>query len=360
MFGSRMFCVAAAGLLSLWPVVSAADADPEKLIKQGHFKEARGIVEKSLAANPKDIDAAIRMASIKLAFKDNDGATKLAEQAVAAKPGDAQAHVVLAQCYGQKAEGDAGFFQSIRLAHAFTNEAEAALKIDPNNIEAMRSLMQFYLQAPSLAGGSQSKANEMADRIGKVNASRGFLAKGEIAVFDKQFDHLDDIYSKAVQADPQSYDALVRLAGVYAGEKFRNLQKAEENASKAMQIDSSRVGAYSILAYVKAIREDWAGLDKLLAQAEKTVPDDFSYYVQAGRALLATGKDDVRAERYFRKYLSQPPEGNATTPASAHWQLGLALEKEGKLQDAINEVSTAVNMDPKLKQAQQDLKRMKP
>jgi medium-chain acyl-[acyl-carrier-protein] hydrolase len=38
----------------------------------------------------------------------------------------------------------------------------------------------------------------------------------------------------------------------------------------------------------------------------------------------------------------------------------LLLEKEGKLGEAVQEVSTAVNMDPQLKGAQQDLKRMKP
>ena len=360
MFGSRLLWIVAAAILCLVPVASAAEVDVEKLIKQGHFKEARGIVEKRLASNPKDIDAVIELASIKLAFKDLDGATKLAEQAIAARPGDARAHAVMAECYGQRAEGDSGFFQRVRLAHSFTSEAEQALKIDPNNFEAMHSLMQFYLEAPALAGGSKSKANEMADRIGKVDQARGYLAKGEIALFDKQNDQLEGLYSKAVQADPKSYMARIRLGSVYVGERFRNLQKAEENANAALQIDSSRAGGYSLFAFIKVAREDWTGLDKLLAQAEKAVPNDLSYYYQAGRALLFSGKDDPRAERYFRKYLTQEPEGNAVTLASAHWQLGLVLEKEGKLPEAVQEVSTAVNMDPQLKSAQQDLKRMKP
>ena len=97
----------------------------------------------------------------------------------------------------------------------------------------------------------------------------------------------------------------------------------------------------------------------MIAQAEKTVPDDFIYYYRAGRALLNSGKDNARAEKYFRKYLSQEPEGNTPTLAAGHWQLGLVLEKLGRKQDAITEVQTALNLDPKLKTAKEDLKRLK-
>jgi tetratricopeptide (TPR) repeat protein len=359
MFTISTFPIAVPLLLSL-AVALGGDSDPETLMKRGHFKEAREIVEKRVASNPQDIDAIIQLANIKLAFKDLDGATKLAERALAAKPKDARAHEAMAECYGQKAQQDNGFFQNLRMAHAFVNEAEATLAIDSKNIEAMRSLVQFYLQAPALAGGSKTKANEMADRIGVVDQSRGFLAKAEIVLYEKQYDQLEGLYTKAVQADPKSYDAHIRLAGLYAAATYRNLQKAEANANNALQIDPGRAGAYNMLAYAKAIREDWPALDQLLTQAEKSVPNDLSYYLQAGRALLSTGKDDTRAERYFRKYMSQEPEGNTPTLATAHWQLGLLFEKEGKLQDAIKEVTTAVNMDPNLKAAQQDLKRMKP
>lgn len=66
-----------------------------------------------------------------------------------------------------------------------------------------------------------------------------------------------------------------------------------------------------------------------------------------------------RAERYVRKYLSQEPEPSASTPAVAHWRLGLILEKQGRKADAIAEVQEATKLDPKFQQAQKDLKRLK-
>jgi tetratricopeptide (TPR) repeat protein len=360
MFVSWALPVGVAGLLFFAAAPPFANVDAEKLVKEGRYKEARQIVEKALVSNPQDIDAVIQLANIKLAFRDLNGATELAERAVAAKPHDASAHEVLADCYGEKAQREDGFFHGLKMAHSFVSEAEATLAIDPKNIHTMRNLIQYYLEAPALAGGSKTKANEMADRIGGVDQSKGYLAKAEIALHEKQNDQLEGLYTKAVQADPKSYEARIRLAGLYLGMTYRNIQKAEESANSAMQIDANRPGAYSMLAYAKALQEKWPDLDQILAHAEKAVPNDFSYYLMAARALLSTGKDDARAERYFQKYLSQEPEGNAPTLASAHWQLGLVLEKEGKLQDAIKEVNTAVTMDPKLKGAQQDLKRMKP
>ena len=71
-------------------------------------------------------------------------------------------------------------------------------------------------------------------------------------------------------------------------------------------------------------------------------------------------KDLPRAERYARKYLSQEPEPTASTPAVAHWRLGLILEKEGKKPEAIAALQTATKLDPKFEPAQRDLKRLKP
>jgi tetratricopeptide (TPR) repeat protein len=107
------------------------------------------------------------------------------------------------------------------------------------------------------------------------------------------------------------------------------VHKAEIYAQKAIGADPARGLGYGILAQAKVWDEKWDELDHVLAQAEKETPDDFIYYYRAGRALLISGKDNARAERYFRKYLSQEPEGGGPTLASAHWQLGLALEQTG-------------------------------
>lgn len=339
-------------------VAADSPSTPETLIEKGHFKQARTMLEKRLAANSNDADAMFQMALVKLEFREVEPAIQLAEKAVSLKSSDARAHSALADCYGQKAEGDVGMFEGLKLLRAFKKENEAALAIDPKNYNALHSWMEFYLGAPGIAGGSKSKASEMAEKILAIDAAKGNIAKGEIALHEKQFDQVVGFAEKAVAADPKSYDALTFLASLYTAEKWRDIPKAEMYAQKAIDLDPARSLGYGILAQAKVWGEKWAELDHVLAQAEKVAPDDFIYYYRAGRVLLVSGKDNARAEQYFRKYLSQEPEGGSPTLASGHWQLGLALEKLGRKQDAVAELQIAVKMDPQLKPAKTDLKRL--
>ena len=100
--------------------------------------------------------------------------------------------------------------------------------------------------------------------------------------------------------------------------------------------------------------------DELLTSSERQIPDNLVPYYVAGRALIIKQKDPARAERYFRKYLSQQePEGETPSLAAARWRLGLALEKENRKEEALREIQAAVKMDPDMKEAQTDLKRVK-
>lgn len=218
----------------------AADPSIESLIDRGHFKQARAALEKQLAVNANDADAMMQMALVKLEFNEVEPAIKLAEKAVALKANDARAHSALADCYGQKAEGDVGMFEGLKLLRAFKRENEAALAIDPKNYNALHSFMEFYLGAPGIAGGSKSKAVEMAEKIVSIDAAKGNLAKGEIALHEKQFDQVLGLYQKAAESDPKSYGALTALAGLYISEKWRDPTKAELYAQKAISLDPAR------------------------------------------------------------------------------------------------------------------------
>src|SRR5882672_10108730 len=110
-------------LLSLLALIAAtapafAGEQPpsaESLMERRHYKQARAVLEKQLAANAGDADAMMQMALVKLEFHEVKPAIKLAEKAVSLKPKDARTHSALADCYGQKAEGDVGMFEGMKL-----------------------------------------------------------------------------------------------------------------------------------------------------------------------------------------------------------------------------------------------------
>jgi tetratricopeptide (TPR) repeat protein len=148
-------------------------------------------------------------------------------------------------------------------------------------------------------------------------------------------------------------------AGIYRSPERNRQDLAEKYAREASKLEPGRAGPYRVLAAVLARQQQWAELDQVLALAEKNVPDNLSPYVEAGYTLYTQEKDLPRSERYLRKYLTQEPEPNAPQPAVAHYLLGLVLEKQGRKQEAIAEINTALRLKPDYENARKVLKRLK-
>lgn len=344
--------------------VFAADPPPvATLIEHGHYKQAQSILEKSLASNPKDSQALAAMAKVKLAFFDTDAGAQLAKQAIDTDPKNVEAHITLADALGRKAD-DVGMFEKVRIARQLKSELELAISIDPKNLDALEGMAAFYREAPGIAGGSMSKAKELADRIMALDPVRGYLAQVDLAEHDKHFDQFEGLYLKALEASPNSYIANADIAAMYARERWKNYDKAIQYAQKTVQLDPTRISPYVTLATAYAAKEQWTELDQSLARSEKAVPEDLLPHYRAALILFLAGKDLPRAEKYFRKYLTQAAEGGSPPLAAAHWRLGLVLEKQGKKDEAIKEIQAALDSKPglakpNLKKAKEDLERLK-
>lgn len=332
------------------------------LIDQGHFKRAEAALRLQLLQNPSDPLANCLMSKVDVAFSRYDDAIAHAEKAVAADGNSARFHEQLEDAYGVKTgDPNAGTFKKMSAAHHMKEEAEMALKLDPKNLDANEDLLEFYMEAPGIVGGGADKAKELANRAARIDAALGFYLQAHIAKYEKHTEEAQRLLLQYIQAAPSHYDAYVELANLYLSQTPPQLPQAEERARQALHLDPQRAGAYSVLAVVAAKQYHWKDLDQLFSESEKYVPDNFAPYYQVGKILLLSGDGQQlsRAESCFRKYLTQPPEAGTPNLAAAHWRLGLVLEKQGRKDDARNELQTAVKLDPNLKEAQQDLKRLK-
>jgi tetratricopeptide (TPR) repeat protein len=327
------------------------------LINAGHWKRARAIVEPRLAANPRDALAACLLSKIKLAFGDLHGALISAQQAVALEDGNSNYHFQLAEVYGEMA-AKASMFVAGGLAKKFKGELDVSLAHDPKNLEALDALMQYSFQAPGIMGGDKGKAHAIAEQLVQLSPARGYLAQAELAREAKDFAKVEECFLKAVQADPKNYEAQTALAGFYTQPSYRKTESAEKHAREAVQLDPSRAKGYSILAKVLAFEQRWSELETLLSTSERNVPDDLSPYFEAANAMLESGVNLKRGETYLRKYVAQEPEGEEPDAAHAHRLLGLILEKQGRIAEAVTELEAAVQLDPRFRAAKEDLKRV--
>src|SRR5579872_1324395 len=88
-----------------------------------------------------------------LDHRDSDQAIAQFEKAVAKKPNHSEAHYYLGAAYAQKAE-TANMLSQMSLIKKARDEWARAVELDPNSFNARLRLIEFYVGAPAMVGGS--------------------------------------------------------------------------------------------------------------------------------------------------------------------------------------------------------------
>jgi tetratricopeptide (TPR) repeat protein len=352
----RLVLAALLGAVSL-AAQNATHEPAQDLIDAGHYRRAIPIVEARLQTHPSDAEALCQMATLKQIAGDLPAAQSLAEKALAEKAiavsASARYHYRLAEILGEMAQ-NAGILHQVSIGLKFKKEADLTLSLDPNLVGALKDEMMFYLHAPGIAGGDKGKAYATAEQIMKIDPVEGYFAR--IALGDeKQAGNTETLLLKAVEVQPDSFDARIRLGNFCASNKKPD--EAERHAREAIRIQPDRVNGYALLTVALVQQSKWPELDAVLREAEKIVFDNLLPYYRAGNTCLGLKVELPRAEQYFRKYLTQTPELRMPTLADAHWRLGLVLEGLARKNEAIAELRTAVKLEPN-SHAGQDLKRL--
>ena len=327
-----------------------AETSPEDLLHAGHCKRARAVLEQRYRANPNDPETLWLLSALREEWHDLDAAETLAQKAATANPKDARYHLQLSNVLGEKAE-NASILHQVGLARRFRKELDIALALDPKNADALESLMRFYYEAPGIIGGDKRKAHDVAAQLVAIDPVRGCHAQAWLARQEKQPERLEDLYRKAVEARPASYEAQIALGNYYGSQK--KIAEAEAAARRAVEIEPSRVGGYNLLASVFASQARWKELETLLGESGRNVADNLSPFFWAAIYCLSKSTELPRAEGYLRRYLAQEPEPTAPSHAQAHWRLGLVLEKQSRHPEAVAEWQAAVKLDPHSPAAQE-------
>ena len=323
-------------------VPDAKPADGQTLLEQGRYRQLSKLAQDRLARNSNDADALIWMSVVYSASGDLDRAIESARRATRVSPVSSDAHCQLADTLGDKAIKVGVLRGAYQLAKQMRVELDRSLQLDPRNLRCLRQSMGLYEQAPAFAGGSKSKAREILQQIYQINPAEAARAEAALLQMQKRpMPQIEASLRRAVQLDPRFYRALIDLTSVLASDSNRRYSDAAYYARQAIAADPDRAAGYISLAEACARQQRWNELDAALDAAQRHVPDNLAPLYSAALALLDSGSDLTRAERYLRKYLGQEPEAGAPSRASAHWKLGLVLEKMGRLSDAASELRAA-------------------
>ncbi len=221
---------AAAAALALVSAAVAAqpvlDAQWSAALAAGRYADVERSASARAASHPADMDAHAALIRAVLGLNDparRDAALKLLEACVARTPQSAVCHYGTGSVLGAQAISQ-GMLKAAFSAGRIRDSLRTAVDLDPGLYAARSALVQFYLLAPGVVGGSVSKATEVATAVAARQPEQARVLLAMIALDQKQVDEaereLAAVKPGADQELSDDADSLrVRLAFDHLGRK---------------------------------------------------------------------------------------------------------------------------------------------
>lgn len=206
-------------LLVVYPLSAYAAIDPEKLASARHHfwnhrnAEAKAAFSAFAAEEPNNGEVTHRLGVLALREGKLEEAEALLLRAAEQDPQlDQQSEIFIhrGDLYAQQAMR-AGLFSKLALAKKCKISYQKAVALDPSNIWAHLSLMEFYRHAPSIAGGSLQKARLHAEAAAGIDPAKGRFALALVSVSEKKIDEAFGLFREVAIDSSSDYVALSQL-----------------------------------------------------------------------------------------------------------------------------------------------------
>lgn len=249
-----------------------------------------------------------------------DAATAF-ERAVELNPSRSEYHLLLGNAY-TKQLATANFIRKGIIGRRIGPQYDKAVELDSSSVVAADTRVDFYLEAPGIAGGGVDKARAEAARLARLNPYLGGFARARIAEKEKASDQAESEYRDLMQAFPDSTRPVVSLV---------TLLQTRERFAEAFAVIDARLTRF---------------------------PNDTVVIYQLGRVAAISGKELTRGEAALRKFLALLGVGDTQSQASAHYRLGMIREKQGDVANARVQYDSAIVLNPRYDEAISARKRL--
>ena len=286
------------------------------------YADARRELEAAVRDQPNNVRAHQFLGRIALHETRFGDAVRHLEKAVEIEPSVAEHRLWLGRAYGQLAVRSS-LTKKFGVAKQTRAALERAVELDPSALDARSALIQFYLLAPGLVGGSTSKARAHAAELEKRSAFRGALARAWIAEDRDKYDDAAREYRAAIAREPDSLIAYWGLAQLW---------------QRGARFDS---------AFIL--------MDDLIKRRPSAMPAYYYY----GRAASLSGQHLPEAVHALDRYIAYEPHEGEPPRSSAHFRLGLVYERMGDRDRAKREFETSLRLEPTRDEVEKALRRVR-
>jgi tetratricopeptide (TPR) repeat protein len=232
------------------------------------------------------------------------------QQAVNLNSKDSDEYMWLGRVLGQQAS-KASFLSAYGDAKKSLAAMQTAAQLNPQNGPALSDLGDYYAQAPGIAGGGTSKAQQVASQLDKVDPARAAQLRGDIAMQQKNYSDAEQYYKQATTSSPAPADYWSVLANFYRG------------------------------------RQEWTQLDAAIqscaAAAAKDKTSGIGLYDGAG-VLIAAKRNPQLAEQMLENYLSGSSLNEQGPAFIAHIRLSRLKQQLGDAAGAQHDLAAAASM----------------
>ncbi len=205
-------------LLSALPALAVDQAlhdRVEALFRQRQWAQAQAVLEKATAATPRDAEAWQMLGQVFMQTGNADRAVEAMEQAAELAPASSDVQRQLGDAYGFAAQ-KAGMLSKMGWAKKCKAAYDKAVALDPKNIDARWSVMEYCRQAPGFVGGGMDGAYAQAEEIRKIDANKGRIALATLYVAEKKMVEAFGLFDEALKVTPDDYTALYQLGRLSA------------------------------------------------------------------------------------------------------------------------------------------------
>ncbi len=310
-----VFAVLGAGTLAL------ADDSAPALLADGRVDDAITHLQSKISSSPNNAEAYNLLCRAHFSMGDWDPGIAACEKAVALDSGNSRYHMWLGRVYGEKADS-ANFMSAASLAGKVRTEFEAAVRLDPSNVDARSDLGEFYLEAPGIVGGGRDKAEVQIEALAALDPAKADYLKGRLA------------------------------------EKKKDPAAAEREYRSAIEASHGSALTWFNLALFFRHQQRWSEMEDAINHAVSAQLDRPEIIMESGEVLLRSGRNFPAAVQYLRRYLALSSKVEEAPAFKAHYLLGTALEKQGDKQGAAQEYRAALSLARNFSRAQEALDRL--
>ncbi len=273
--------------------------------REGKVDAAVASLRNVLSADPRNAEAHRLLCNVYASVDQLDAAIRECESAASLMPDSSSVILDLAHVYGSKAD-HSGALTGMRMVGKIRSSFERAVQLDGRSVDALSDLGEFYVEAPSIAGGGLDKARALVPRLQAVSPARAHRLAGMIAAKEDN-DAAAETEFQAELAVAHSPEAYVDLANFERHRK--RYDEAAAAARTAIQKDAGRGGDT----------------------------------VDAAHLLLQMKRDLPVAQDGLRRFLATPHPASRVAPyAKVHTMLGESLQSSGDSNGARAQFSAAL------------------